>query len=388
MNRLLVRTLLPLLGLGLGGTAIFLFTIVRPLPVEVARPADNVPVQVFGLGTVEARILSKIGFEVGAALVELNADHGDRVAAGTVLARIHSGEQEARVAKAHAGVRSGEAAVKRAQAAAGRARAVLSQKEQTNRRNQALLRKHTVSIELAEEAQMDRDVAAAELTVANRDVEVTQAALEDAQAQYRYEQVLLDHHTLIAPYDAIVVARHKELGSVLSSGDPLFTVVAPDSIWALAYVDEARAGMLHVDQPAQVRLRSLPGQIFRGHVSRIEIESDRVSEERRVYVACDQCPDDFHLGEQVEVLITIAVLDRALLIPEAAVERLDDTRGIVWTVEEGRLQRREVALGHRTLDARVEILEPLPAAGSHVVTGLRQGMREGRAARLIERASQ
>ncbi len=57
MNRLLVRTLLPLLGLGLGGTAIFLFTVVRPLPVEVARPANNVPVQVFGLGTV--RILTE-----------------------------------------------------------------------------------------------------------------------------------------------------------------------------------------------------------------------------------------------------------------------------------------------------------------------------------------
>lgn len=386
MSKLILRYLMPLLGISFAGAAIFLFTVIRPLPIEVARPADNVPVKVFGLGTVEARILSKIGFEVGAALVKLNADHGDRVTAGAVLARIHSGEQEARVAKALAGVTSGEAAVKKARAAAGRARAVLSQKEQTNRRKQALLKKHTVSIEVAEEAQMDKDVAAAELTVANRDVEVTKAALEEAKAQHKYEQVLLGHHTLIAPYDAIVVARHKELGSVLPPGDALFTVVAPDSIWALAYVDEARAGDIHLDQPAEVRLRSLPGQIFHGHVSRIDIESDRVSEERRVYVACDHCPDDFHLGEQVEVLITIAVLDHALLIPETAVERLSDTRGIVWTVEDGRLQRRQVTFGHRTLDARLEILEELPA-GTRAVTVLRQGMREGRAARIIEVSS-
>ena len=39
--------------------------------VEVARTAEGVLVQVFGLGTVEARILSKVGLEVGAALVEL-----------------------------------------------------------------------------------------------------------------------------------------------------------------------------------------------------------------------------------------------------------------------------------------------------------------------------
>jgi HlyD family secretion protein len=32
----------------------------------VATVEETVPVRVFGLGTVEARVLSKIGFEVGA----------------------------------------------------------------------------------------------------------------------------------------------------------------------------------------------------------------------------------------------------------------------------------------------------------------------------------
>jgi HlyD family secretion protein len=64
----------------------------RPIPVEVISPAHNVPVRVFGLGTVEARVLSKIGFEVGATLVELKVDHGDRVSKGQILARLNSGE--------------------------------------------------------------------------------------------------------------------------------------------------------------------------------------------------------------------------------------------------------------------------------------------------------
>ena len=41
-------------------------------------------------------------------------------------------------------------------------------------------------------------------------------------------------------------------------------------------------------------------------VVRIDIESDRVNEERRVYVRCGGCPLAFHLGEQAEVLITVA----------------------------------------------------------------------------------
>lgn len=386
MRKRIVRYLLALLGLAAAAGAVFLFIFMRPLPVEVARPVENVPVQVFGLGTVEARILSKIGFEVGAALVELNADHGDQVKAGDVLARLHSAEQEARVAKARAGVVNAEAAVRMAEAAVGKARAVLAQKQQTNKRKQALVARQTVSIEAAEESQMEEDVAAAELAVAISDVEVARAALEDARAQYDLEMVLLDHHVLKAPYDAIVVERHKELGAVLAPGEALFTLVAPETVWTLAYVDEARADGIRIGQPADVRLRSLPRQMFQGHVTRIAIESDRVSEERRVYIACDQCPESFHLGEQAEVFITTTVLDKALLVPETAVEGFDGTHGTVWTVEDGELRRREVTFGNRTLDSRLEITDDLPN-GAQVLTMLRPGLREGRAAKVTEGAA-
>ncbi|NKB59580.1 MAG: efflux RND transporter periplasmic adaptor subunit [Alphaproteobacteria bacterium] len=386
MRKRLFRYLLPLLGIGAASAAVFLFVFMRPLPVEVARPAENVPIQVFGLGTVEARILSKIGFEVGAALVELNADHGDQVKEGDVLARLHIAEQEARVAKAGAGMVNGEATVKMAEAAVGKARAVLAQKKQTNKRKQTLVARRTVSVEAGEEAQMEEEVADAELAVAISDVEVAKASLEDAKAQYELEKVLLDHHVLRAPYDAIVVQRHKELGSVLSPGEALFTLVAPETIWALAYVDEARAGDLRVGQLAEVRLRSLPRQMFEGHVTRIGIESDRVSEERRVYIACDRCPESFHLGEQAEVFITTGVLDKALLVPETAVEHFSGTDGTVWTVEDGALQRREVKVGHRTLDSRLEITSGLPD-GARVVSTLRPGLREGRAAKVLEDTS-
>ncbi|WNJ99375.1 efflux RND transporter periplasmic adaptor subunit [Thalassospiraceae bacterium LMO-JJ14] len=383
MRKRFVRYVLFLLGVGAVGAAILLFIFIRPIPVKVARPAENVPIQVFGLGTVEARILSKIGFEAGAALVELNADHGDRVKEGDVLARLHSAEQAARVAKAKAGMVNAEAVVKMAEAAVGKARAVLAQKKQTNKRKKALIARQTVSVETAEEAQMEQDVADAELVVAISDVDVAKAVLEDARAQFDVEKVLLDHHVLKAPYDAIIVQRHKELGSVLSPGEALFTLVAPETIWALAYVDESRAGDLRVGQPAEVRLRSLPRQKFPGHVVRIDIESDRVSEERRVYIACDRCPDRFYLGEQAEIFVTTGVVDKALLVPETAIVNFDGTKGTVWTVEDDELYRREVVLGRRTLDSRLEITDGLPE-GARVIIAPRQGLREGRAAKVQE----
>ena len=377
----MTKKFLVLLLLGIGITFVFLFMNKRPLPVDVATPVENVQIQVFGLGTIEARILSNIGFEVGAALVMVDADHGDLVKKGQVLAELHSGEQKAKVARAKAGVVRASAAIKMTDAAVGKAWAVLAQKKQANKRKQALVANHTISAEAAEEAQMEEDVAAAELAVVISDVDVAKAVLEDAKAQYGVEAVLLSHHILKAPYDAVVIQRHKELGAVLSPGEPLFTLVAPETVWALAYVDEARAGNIRVGQPAEIHLRSLPQQTLTGHVARIDKESDRVSEERRVYIACNQCPKNFHLGEQVEAFITTAMLDKALLVPQTAVQETSAARGTVWTVENGILHRRDVRLGHKTLDARVEIIAGLPA-GAHVVSVLDKGLQEGRTVKI------
>ena len=81
---------------------------------------------------------------------------------------------------------------------------------------------------------------------------------------------------------------------------------------------------------------------------RIGIESDRVSEERRVYVKCDQCPVRFHLGEQAEVLIRSPRSKRRRWCPRPPSPALTAARGRCGRVENGRLARRAVSFGHRT----------------------------------------
>jgi HlyD family secretion protein len=377
--RLLSLALLPLLAAGIA----YAVVVLRPIPVKVAQVAENVPVRVFGLGTVEARVLSKIGFEVGAAITELNADHGDLVAKGQVLARLQTTQQEAKVARAKAAVLSAEVAVEKAKASVTKARAILAQRLEANRRKQELVSRQVTSAQAAEETQRDEDVAKADVLVAESDIEVTKAQLADARAQLAYEKAILEQHTLAAPFDALVVDRQKELGTVVKAGDAIFTLVARGSIWALAYIDESRAGAIREGQPVEVRLRSLPHQVFPARVVRIGIESDRVSEERRVYVKCEQCPVRFHLGEQAEVLIKVATLPKALLVPEAAVSGYDGSKGTVWTIEDGRLRRRVAAFGRRTEDSRLELKGGVPE-GAAVVAQASAGLREGRAARPIE----
>lgn len=357
----------------------------RPIPVQVASIERNILIRVFGLGTVEARVLSKVGFEVGATLVEVAVDHGDRISKGQVLARLATGEQEAKVAKARAALSIAEVNILKSAANVEKAEAVLAQRVAANRRKQSLAGRDVVSQQTAEEAARDEVVAKADVAVAKSEAENAKAQLADALAQLKFEETMLRHRTLLAPYDGLVIERHKEPGSVIKAGDPIFTLIANDSHWGLAYVDEARAGFIREGQKVDARLRSRPLDSFTGEVVRIGLESDRVSEERRVFIRGSNPPSRLHLGEQAEFWITVATLDKALLVPEAAVHGYDGREGKVWIVVDGRLQQLLVQFRHRTEDSRLEIVSELPE-GTWVVTTLATGLREGRAARVTPAA--
>jgi HlyD family secretion protein len=363
--------------------AAVLFAMERPLSVPVVQPETGVPLRIYGLGTVEARVLSRIGFEAGAVLAALSADAGDRVAKGQELATLNPAEQEARVARARAAVEANAANLAKAAAAVERARAQLGQREAANKRQQSLARRDVASAQRAEEAQRDEDVARADLAVAEADVALIRAQRDDAAAALQLEETLLAHHRLTAPFDAVIVARHAEPGTVVKSGDPVFTLIDPASVWIQAYIDEERAGQLALGQPGTIRLRSRPQAEFSGTVTRIGLESDRVNEERRVWLTCADCPEPMYLGEQAEVRITTGRRQSALMVPEVAISGFNGYRGRAWLVLDGRLKQAELTFGARDDRGRVEVTGGVPD-GALVVALPPRGVDEGRLARVKE----
>lgn len=353
----------------------------RPLTVSVVTAETDVPLRLYGLGTVEARVLSRIGFEVGAALVSLSVDAGDPVRAGQELAALHPAEQEARVARARAAVAANAAGQAKAEAAVSRANAVLAQRIAANTRQKELARQDVASIQRAEEAQRDEDVARAELSLAEADLAVIRAQGADAAAALQLEETLLSHHRLIAPYDAVVVSRHAEPGTVVKAGDPIFTLIDPATVWIQAYIDEERAGQLALGQSAVLRLRSQPAGEFHGTVARIGLESDRVNEERRVWLTCSDCPAEMFLGEQAEVRILTGTRASALMVPEVAITGFDGHSGTVWVVQDGRLHRADLTFGARDDRGRIEVTGGLPD-GAAIVAMPPKGVDEGRLARI------
>jgi HlyD family secretion protein len=351
--------------------------------VQVAAVESNVEVRVFGIGTVEAQVLSKVGFQIGGKVQSVHADQGDLVKAGTVLAKLDDETQRAKLLKSEAVKRQAAANLVRVQAQRQRVEATYKQKQSVNTRRQTLAGRGTVSQEAAEDAQAAEDAARGDLGVVEADAAIAAVQQDDAAAQYRFEAVVLDQHELKAPFEARIITRHKELGSIANPGEAVFTLIAPQSIWVKAHVDEALAGGLAVGQTAFVRLRSEAERQVEAEVVRIDQENDRVTEERRVYVRCRACDPQHQirfLGEQAEVEIVKRVIARGLFVPLKAVEGYDGRSGTVWAIRDGQLAKLRVNLGDRLLDGRVHVTSALPQ-GAAIVIDDRRDLREGRAAR-------
>ena len=139
---------------GVAGRRILL----RPVTVEVASISTNVPVQVFGLGTVGARVQSNVGFKVAGVLVALSADSGDRVPSGSILGGLDAREVVAQLGQANAGVLQARASLVKAHADVAAAEANRANAAAVARRRSELAKGGHASVE---EAQTSRT---AELT--------------------------------------------------------------------------------------------------------------------------------------------------------------------------------------------------------------------------------
>ncbi|HXF86960.1 MAG TPA: efflux RND transporter periplasmic adaptor subunit [Xanthobacteraceae bacterium] len=354
--------------------------------MQTIGPETNVEVRLFGIGTVEAQVLSKVGFQISGKIVAVEADQGDMVKKGALLAKLDDAAQRAKLLKSEVALRQATANLAKVEAQVDRARATYQQKKAVNLRRQTLVARGSVSQEAADDAQTAEEVAGSDLRIVEADSAIARVQQEDAAAQHRIDRVLLEQHELRAPFDARVIARHKEVGSVANAGEAVFTLIEPNSIWVRAYVDEALAGGLAPGQTAFVRLRSEPTQVYEAEIVRIDQENDRVTEERRIYVRCRVC-SPLHqirfLGEQAEVEVVKKIVDHGLFVPLKFVEKFDGRTGVVWTLENGRLKQRSVEIGERLLDGRVQIAGGVPD-NVRVVADARSDLREGRRARSAQ----
>jgi HlyD family secretion protein len=125
----------------------------------------------------------------------------------------------------------------------------------------------------------------------------------------------------LAPADGVVTARDAEPGSTVVAGQAVVRLVAADSLWLKMRLDQNRSAGLQVGLPAEIVLRSRPGEVLPGKVARIEMLSDSVTEERIALVTFDTPPKDVSVGEMSEITLRQPLVKEALAVPGAALRQ-------------------------------------------------------------------
>lgn len=334
-------------------------TILAPLKVEpVAASYRNLQEEVFGVGTVEAKVVVNVGTKITGRITRLYVDQGDHVRKGQVLATLENKDFQEQVRqgeglfmKARANLEANRASIRRGQSALALAR--------KNEERYANLLKNKLVSQLEYEQRQDDRIAADEQV---RSLEAQQDALkkdiEASAANMDFARVRLEDTFIYAPLDGVVVSREAEAGDAVVAGTPIFRVADPNVVWVVAHIDETVAGEVRLGQPAKVSLRSRHREILPGKVARIEVESNRVTEERAVDVAFNTSSQVPAVGEQAEVLIVTKTKTHALAVPAKALVSSDKGRG-VWVIKDGKIRFRPVKTGISDPSGWVEIKDGL-----------------------------
>jgi len=317
--------------------------------VEAVELADVVTFS----GAIAARDEAAISAEgEGGRVSALNAEVGDRVKAGQVLARLDTSLVAPQVASLEASLQESKANAAVAEADYRRAQAVAS----------------TGALSAQE---IERRGAAA--IAAGAKVKVVSAQLAEAQARLRRTDVR-------APFDGIVLTRSAEVGQLAGPGGaPLFRLGRAGGIEMRGNVAERDLPRLAPGQPARVRVTGVE-QAFEGKVRLIGAVIDPQTRLGSVRIDLpanrDLRPGAFARGE-----ISVGSGRRPLL-PQTAV--MSDTMGnYVFVVDaSSKVERRDV----RVEGSRAEgvVIGSGLQGGEKVVTTAGPYLRAGEAVRIAQ----
>lgn len=317
-------------------------------------------------GNLNAVVTVQVGSQVSGQIKELLVDFNSVVRRGQVIARIDPESflakvnqaraeleaaraavlnQQAQVEKARADVENARAALAQARADTARAQvALLDARRDLDRKSELLRREliarsdtdtaqatHDSAVAALEAARAREQSAAAAVAAAEAQQRVAEAQLASAVAQVRQKEaalrqaeVDLEHTTIRAPVDGVVVSRQVDVGQTVAASlqAPTLFTIAQDltRMQVETSVDEADIGRVRVDGPAVFTVDAFPGETFRGRVVQVRKAAQVVQNvvTYTVVVAVDNPDQRLLPGMTANVRLIVAEKADVLKVPNAA----------------------------------------------------------------------
>jgi HlyD family secretion protein len=328
--------------------------------------------RLFVSGTLVAREEAQVAARIdGLAIVEVDAEDGDRVRQGQVLARLDRTQLDALVAE-------NDAATRRADAAIDQARSLIAQSQaQVQFANADFDRAHKLEAGImaastVEQREMAMKTAQAQLAAAQFALGVAEADRKSRDAERQELLVRIDRTEVKAPVGGIVSRRSAKVGADASStGEPLFRIIEDGAVDLEADVPEQSLARLAVGMPAELKLPGVDGAVA-GRVRLVNQEVDKASRTGKVRIALDDV-SHAHIGAFASGQVELA-RRAGVGAPATAFER-EGEKARLYVVSDGKVEERQVKPG--IVDGDSVEIESGVATGESVVARAAAFLRPG-----------
>lgn len=322
------------------------------------------------------------------------ADIGDRVRAGQLLAEIDSPDTDQQVLQAKAELAQAQANVLQSRASLAKGISDLKQAQanlliarQSWQRWQFLVKKGAV-------AQQDTDtkyatyqanlanVEAAQNTI-NSDsanVKAAQANVYASQANFQRNTVLQSYNKVTAPFTGVITARNVNTGVLISAGSgntntsntntsntSLYTIAAYDKLDVNVNVPQSLSQSLQTNQTAQITVRELPQQVFRGKVVRTSNAIDPNTRTLLTQLEVNNSDATLRPGMYASVRFAINRNDPPFVVPDSALVVNAGGTQVATLTKNQTVHYQKVVVG-RDYGTEVEITSGLTGNESLIAT--------------------
>lgn len=317
----------------------------RAVDVEVreVRPGRFVD-RLHMTGTVEAERTVELTAQESGRIVALPAEKGSTLEADAAIAEIDDRELQAELRQA-------------------RAEAELAREQWKRRR------------ELYEERE----------AISELDYLQARSQAEQAAARVERLEARLEDKTIVAPFRGVLDERHVEVGTTVSPGDPVATMVDLRPVRVSAGVPERYSNDVAVGDSVSVTVPSLDDRTFAGELTYV---GATVSEDSRTVPVEAELPNlDGRLKPNMVADLSMVRREwsSALAVPQDAVLRTSDGFAVYVAEEDGSgpvARRRPVELGPR--EEETVLVERGLRPGDRLVVMGQQQVADGDRLRVSE----
>jgi cobalt-zinc-cadmium efflux system membrane fusion protein len=173
---------------------------------------------------------------------------------------------------------------------------------------------------------------------------------------------------LKAPIDGVVIERKSTAGELIGKDTEIYTISDPTDLWLLAEIKERDIGAIKVGQEATFTVLAYPEESFRGKIVLVgnRVETDSRTLEIRIAVA--NTDGRLKPGMFADVEIATTALPNVLVIPDEALQKMDDDQVVFVAASDTRFEKRVIKTGLEQ-HGHVQVVDGLKEGDRIVTTG-------------------